>query len=53
LKYLRRFTKVHDELAGVGFTISEDDLESISLLGLPKSWHNYQYSLNRREKLLN
>ena len=24
---------------------------SLSLLGLPKSWHSYQYSVNGREKL--
>jgi len=42
LQYLRRFTQVHDELAGVGVTLSNDDLVRISLVGLPKSWHNYQ-----------
>jgi len=34
-KYLIRFTKVRDELAQVGFTVSDDDLVSI-----PKIWHS-------------
>ena len=48
---MRRFTQVHDEIAGVGVNVSEDELVRLTLLGLPKSWHNYQDSVNRREKL--
>jgi hypothetical protein len=34
----------------VGKIVSHDDLVSLSLLGLPKSWHSYQDSVNGREK---
>jgi len=53
LQYLCRFTQVHDDLASFGNTVSEDDLVSLSLLGLPNIWHIYQDSVNKREKLLN
>lgn len=33
--------------------VAEDDLASLALLGLPKSWHNYQDFVNGREKLPN
>ena len=33
--------------------VEEDDLVSLALLGLPKSWHSYQDSVNGRDKLLN
>lgn len=33
--------------------VGEDDLVSLALLGLSKSWHNYLNSLNGREKLPN
>ena len=52
LKYLTKFTQCRDELGSVGITIAEDDLVSLALLGLPKSRHNYQDSVNGREKLL-
>jgi hypothetical protein len=52
-QYLSRFTQVHDELGGVGVNVAEDDLVSLALLGLPKSWHSYQDSVNGREKLPN
>jgi hypothetical protein len=35
----------------VGITVIDDDLVSLALLGLPKNWHNYQESVNGREKL--
>lgn len=40
-KYLTKFTQRHDELGSVGITVAEDDIVSVSLLGLPKSWHSY------------
>ena len=50
-KYLTKFTQCQDELGSVGITVSEEDMVSLTLLGLPKSWHNYQDSLNGQEKL--
>lgn len=47
------FTQVHDELGGFGFILSDEDLVSLYLLGLPKSSHSYQDSVNGREKLWN
>lgn len=41
LQYLSRFTQCRDELSIFGVTIVEDDLVSLTLLGLPKSGHNY------------
>ena len=40
-KYLTKFTQCRDELGSVGVTVAEDDLVSVALLGLPKSWNNY------------
>jgi hypothetical protein len=51
-KYLMKFVQCQDELGSVGITVLADDLVSLALLGIPKSWHNYQDSVNRREKLL-
>jgi len=50
-KYLTKFNQCCDELGSVGITISEEDMVSLALLGLPKSWHSYQDSVNGREKL--
>ena len=50
-KYLIKFTQCRDELGSVGVTVVEDDLVSLALICLPKSWHNYQDSINGREKL--
>jgi hypothetical protein len=50
-KYLTKFVQCRDELGSVGITIVADDLVSLALLGLPKSWHSYQDSVNGREKL--
>jgi len=50
-KYLTKFTQCQDELGSVGVIVVEDDLVSLALLGLPKSWHNYQDSVNGKEKL--
>ena len=35
----------------MGVTVDDEDLVSLALLGLPKSWHSYQDSANGREKL--
>jgi hypothetical protein len=50
-KYLTKFVQCWDELGSVGITVAADDLVSLALLGLPKSWHNYQDTVNGREKL--
>ena len=50
-KYLTKFFQCWDDLGSVGITITANYLVSFVLLGLPKSWHNYQYSVNGREKL--
>eukprot|EP00253_Pinus_taeda_P007002 PITA_07002 len=50
-KYLTKFTQCWDELGSVGVTVDDQDLVSLALLGLPKSWHSYQDYVNGREKL--
>ena len=50
-KYLTKFVHCKDELGSVGVTIDEEDLVSLALLGLPKSWHSYEDSVNGQEKL--
>ena len=35
----------------MGVTVDDEDLVSLALLGLLKSWHSYQVSANGREKL--
>eukprot|EP00253_Pinus_taeda_P033294 PITA_33294 len=50
-KYLTKFTQCRDELESVGVTVDDLDLVSLALLGLPKSWHSYQDSINGQEKL--
>ena len=49
-RYLTKFTQCWDELGSVGVTVDDEDLVSLALLGLPKSWHSYQDSVNGREK---
>ena len=49
--YLNKLTTCRDELGSVGIMIVDDDMVSLALLGLPKSWHSYQDSVNGREKL--
>ena len=49
-KYLTKFVQCQDELGSVGITVVADDLVILVLLGLPKSWHSYQDSVNGREK---
>ena len=50
-KYLTKFVQCRDEMGSVGITVVDDDLVSLALLGLPKSWHSYEDSVNEREKL--
>ena len=50
-KYLTKFFQCKDELGSVGVTVDEEDLVSLALLGLLKSWHSYEGSVNGREKL--
>ena len=50
--YLNKLTTYRDELGSIGITTANDDMVSLSLLGLPKSWRSYQDSVNGREKLL-
>eukprot|EP00253_Pinus_taeda_P015796 PITA_15796 len=49
-KYLTKFTQCRDELGSVGVTVDDEDLVRLALLGLPKSWHSYQDSVNGRKK---
>ena len=50
-KYLTKFVQCRDELGSIKITVANDELVSLALLGLPKSWHSYQDFVNRREKL--
>ena len=49
--YLNKLTTCRDELGSVGIMTTDDDMVSLALLSLPKSWHSYQDSVNGREKL--
>ena len=51
-KYLTKFVQCRDEIRSVGITVADDDLVSLSLLGLPKSWHSYEDSVNRQENFM-
>ena len=50
-KYLTKFFQCRHELGSVG--IADDDFVSLDILGLPKSWHIYQDSVNGWEELTN
>ena len=50
-KYFTKFTQCWDELGSVGIMAFKEDMVSLSLIGLLKSWHSYQDSVNGREKL--
>ena len=50
-KYLTKFFLCEDELGSVGVTVDEEDLVSLAILGLPKSWHSYEDSVNGWDKL--
>jgi len=49
--YLNKLTTCRDELGGVEIMTIDDGMVSLAILSLPKSWHSYQDSVNRREKL--
>ena len=51
--YLNKLTTCRDELGSVGITTADDDMVSLALLDIPKSWHSYQDSVNGIEKLPN
>ena len=51
--HLNKLTTCRDELGSVGITTVDDDMVSLALLGLQKSWNNYQDAVNGREKLPN
>ena len=38
---LNKLTTYRDEVGSVGITTTDDDLVSLAILGLPKSWHIY------------
>ena len=48
---MTKFVQCKDELGSVGVSVDDDDLVSLALLGLPKSCHSYEDSVNGREKL--
>jgi len=50
-KYLTKFTHCREEIESVGIAIVEDDMVSLTLLRLPKSWKNYQDHVNGSDKL--
>ena len=47
--YLTKFVHYRDELGSVGVSVDDEELVSLALLGLSKSWHAYQDSVNGRE----
>jgi len=49
--YLNKLTTYIYELGSVGITTFDDDMVSLALLGLPKSWNSHQDCVNGREKL--
>lgn len=50
-KYLTNFVLCRDELGSVRITVVDDELLSLALLGLLKSYHSYKDSVNGWEKL--
>ena len=49
-EYLTKFFQCWDELRSVGIIVVDNDLVSLDLLGLPKSFHSYQDFVNGRNK---
>ena len=49
--YLNKLTTCRDELGSVGITIVDDDMVSLALPGLAKSWNSCQDSVNGRDKM--
>ena len=50
-KYLTKFVHCRDELRSLGIIVDDDELVNLALLGLSKSWHRYEDSVNGQEKL--
>ena len=50
-EYLTKFFQCRDDLGSIRIDVADDDLVSLALLELPKSWNSYQDSVNGREKL--
>ena len=50
--YLNKLTTCRDEIGSIRITTTDDDMVSLALFDLPKSWHSYQDLVNGREKLL-
>ena len=48
--YLTKFVHCRDELGSVGISVDDEELVELALLGLLKSWHSYQDSVNGQEK---
>ena len=44
--YLTKFTQCQDEIGSVAIMVAEEDIVSLSLLGLPKGWHSYPDFVN-------
>ena len=51
-KYLTKFVHCRDELGSAGIIVDDEDLLSLALLGILKSWLSYEDSDNGWEKLL-
>lgn len=51
VQYLSIFTQVIDEFGGVGKHFPSSKLVRLALLGLLKSYHIYQDSVNQRDKI--
>ena len=49
--FLKNLTTCRDELGSIGIVTVDDDMVSLALLGLPKTWNSYQGLVNGREKL--
>jgi len=39
--FLNRLTTYRDELASVGVVTTDDDMVSLTLVGLPRRWNSY------------
>ena len=50
-KYLTKFVHYKDEIGSQRFAVDEEGLVRLALLGLLKSWHNYEDLVNGWEKL--
>ena len=50
-KYLTKFVHCRDEMGSVGITVDDEYLVRLALLGLLKSWHSYEDSVNGWERL--